>query len=242
MLGNPFPKTFTETCPGSGSARDLVLMAQTSRDNPAIAEQVRKAAAGDRRAWSDLLDAHRARLRRMVSLRMDRRLQGRLDPSDVIQEAYLDATAGLAGYAERAEMPFFLWLRWLTGMKLTTLQRKHLGCQVRDAARELSIERSMMPGASSAALAAQLIGRETSASEVAMREERKARIQKAIDAMDPVDREVLILRHFEELSNAEAAQTLGLQESAASKRYIRALRRLKEGLSAMGGGSEEYRP
>jgi RNA polymerase sigma-70 factor (ECF subfamily) len=217
-------------------------MAHSSRDNPSVAEQVRKAAEGDRQAWADLLDAHRARLRRMVALRLDRRLQGRLDPSDVIQEAYVDATAGLAGYAARAEMPFFLWLRWLTGMKLTTLQRKHLGCQVRDAARELSLERGAMPGASSAALAAQLIGRQTSASEVAMRLERKARIQEAIDAMDPLDREVLILRHFEELTNAETAQTLGLQEPAASKRYIRALRRLKDALSAMSGGSEEYRP
>jgi len=177
----------------------------------------------------------------MVALRLDRRLQGRLDPSDVIQEAYLDATAGLAEYAARVEMPFFLWLRWLTGMRLTTLHRKHLGCQVRDAAREVSLERGAMPGATSAVLAAQLLGRDTRPSVAAIRAERQRRLQEALNAMDPVDREVLVLRHFEELTNAEVARELGLQESAASKRYIRALRKLKEILVALPGGIEEFR-
>ena len=208
--------------------------------NAIEAELIRKAAAGDRQAWDDLLSTHRPRLRRMIALRMNPLLRGRLDPSDVIQEAFLDATAGLAQYAERAEMPLFLWLRWLAGMRLTTLHRKHLGCQVRDAAREISVDRAM-PGASSAALAAQLVGGQTSASEVAMRSERKTRIQEVLEAMDPLDREVLVLRHFEELSNLETAQALGLQEAAASKRYIRALRRLKEELRMMPGGSGEYR-
>ena len=208
--------------------------------NAIEAELIRKAAAGDRQAWDDLLSTQRPRLRRMIALRMNPLLRGRLDPSDVIQEAFLDATAGLAQYAERAEMPLFLWLRWLAGMRLTTLHRKHLGCQVRDAAREISVDRAM-PGASSAALAAQLVGGQTSASEVAMRSERKTRIQEVLEAMDPLDREVLVLRHFEELSNLETAQALGLQEAAASKRYIRALRRLKEELRMMPGGSGEYR-
>lgn len=177
----------------------------------------------------------------MIALRMNQRLRSRLDASDVIQETFLDATAGLAQYAQRAEMPFFLWLRWLAGIKLTTLHRKHLGCQNRDAAREVSVEQAV-PGASSAALAAQLLGRQTSPSEVAMRSERKARIQEVLDEMDPVDREVLVLRHFEELKNSEAAAVLGLQEAAASKRYIRALRRLQDELRAMPGGSGEYRP
>ena len=178
----------------------------------------------------------------MVALRLDRRLRGRLDPSDVIQEAFLDATEGLAAFAARQEMPFFLWLRWLTGLRLTTLHRQHLGFRIRDAGREVSLERSAMPGASSAALATRLLQRDTSASAVAMRLERKARIQVAIDALEPLDREVLILRHFEELTNAEVAHTLVIQESAASKRYVRALRRLKDALSAMPGGSVEFRP
>jgi RNA polymerase sigma-70 factor (ECF subfamily) len=216
-------------------------MDHTELSNDHQNELLRKAVGGDRRAWDELLDHHRPRLRRMVTLRINRRLQARLDPSDVIQEAYLDATTGLAQYAERGDMPFFLWLRWLTGMRLTTLQRKHLGCQVRDAGREVSIDLGI-PGATSAALAARLLGRDTSASGVAMRAERNARIQQVLDAMDPIDREVLVLRHFEELTNAETAQTLNLLESAASKRYIRALRRLKEALSTMPGGSGELWP
>jgi RNA polymerase sigma-70 factor (ECF subfamily) len=176
----------------------------------------------------------------MVALRLDRRLWGRVDPSDVIQEVYLDAAAGFAEYAERAEMSFFVWLRWLAGMKINAMHRRHLGCQARDAGREVSIDRAAMPGATSAALAAQLLGRETSASEVAMRMERKARLEEAIDAMEPLDREVLILRHFEELTNAETAEALNIRETASRKRYFRALKRLKEVLGAMPGGSREF--
>jgi RNA polymerase sigma-70 factor (ECF subfamily) len=189
-----------------------------------------------------LLGSHRSRLRRMVALRLDRRLRGRVDPSDVIQEVYLDAAAGLAQYAERAEMSFFVWLRWLASMKLNAMHRRHLGCQARDAGREVSIDRGAAPPASSAALAARLVGRFTSACEAAIREERKARLQAALDAMDPIDREILALRHFEELTNSEAAEALGLQVSATSKRYLRALRKLKETLSSLPGGTGEFRP
>jgi RNA polymerase sigma-70 factor (ECF subfamily) len=217
-------------------------MTPSHDDDRDEAEQLRRAAEGDQRAWGDLLSAHRARLRRMVALRMDRRLQGRVDPSDVIQEAYIDAAAGLSDFVRRGEMPFFLWLRWLAGMKLNALHRKHLGCHARDAARDVSIDRGALPQATSAALAAHLLGAQTSPSLAAIRLERKARLQDALEAMDPLDREVLVLRHFEELTNAEAAQTLGIQESAASKRYIRALRRLKDILGSMPGGTGAFRP
>jgi RNA polymerase sigma-70 factor (ECF subfamily) len=203
---------------------------------------VRRAASGDRDAFSDLLERHRERLRRMVALRLDHRLRGRVDPSDIIQDAYIDAAAGLSEFARRGEMTFFLWLRWLAGMKIHAAHRKHLGFQVRDAGREVSIERGAMPQASSMALAARLVGRLTSASTVAMRRERKARLQEALEAMDPLDREILVLRHIEELTNGEAAATLGLQESATSKRYTRALRRLKDILRAMPGGSGGFEP
>jgi RNA polymerase sigma-70 factor (ECF subfamily) len=203
---------------------------------------IRRAAAGDQRALADLLAAHRDRLRRLVTLRLDRRVRGRVDPSDIIQDAYVDAAAALTDYSQRGDMSFFLWLRWLTGMKINAAHRIHLGFQVRDAAREVSIDRGAMPQATSAALAAQLVGRLTSASAVAIRRERKARLQEAIDLMDPLDREILVLRHFEELTNGEAAQTLGLQESAASKRFIRALRKLKDILRSMPGGTAEFKP
>ena len=176
----------------------------------------------------------------MVALRLDRRLQGRIDPSDVIQEAYLDAARRLPEYlGEPAPMPLFLWLRYLTAQALQTLHRRHLGAQARDAGREISIDGGRVPQATSAALAAQLLGHDTRASEAAIRAERKLRLEQALNSMDPIDREVLALRHFEQLSNAECARLLTLSESAATKRYIRALRRLKEILTGLPGGESE---
>jgi RNA polymerase sigma-70 factor (ECF subfamily) len=232
----------TNCYPGPPGRPIVVTMATPlDPDDSSELARLRRAAGGDPAAWADLLGPHRARLRRMVALRLDHRLQGRIDPSDVVQEAYAEAARALPVYLERREQPFFLWLRWLIGMRLQLVHRQHLGVQARDAGREVPIERGPWPQATSAALAAQLLGRQTSASDVAIRVERKARLQEALDAMDPLDREVLILRHFEELTNSEAAQTLEIQVSAASKRYIRALHRLKEILAAMPGGTREFR-
>jgi len=203
--------------------------------------RLRRAAAGDQAAWAAILAPYRDRLRRMVALRLDYRLKGRIDPSDVLQEAMLQASQGLPKYLEQAERPFFLWLRWLTGMSLQGIHRRHLGIQARDAGREVQLLDRPLPEASSAALAAQLLGRDTRPSVAAIRAERQRRLQEALNAMDPLDREVLVLRHFEELTNTEVARELGLQESAASKRYIRALRKLKETLVALPGGIEEFR-
>jgi RNA polymerase sigma-70 factor (ECF subfamily) len=197
---------------------------------------LRRAAQGDQAAWGALLVRSRDRLRRMVALRLDRRLQGRVDPSDIIQEAYIDASARLADYARQPDMPFFLWLRFLTGQRLLRVHRQHLGAEMRDAAREVSLYRGALPAATSAALAAQLLGRDTRPSEVAIRAERSIRLQEALNSMDPLDREVLALRHFEQLSNGEAARVLGLQEPAAAKRYVRALKRLRLILDARPGG------
>jgi RNA polymerase sigma-70 factor (ECF subfamily) len=189
---------------------------------------LRQAAQGDAEPWGALLQRLRPRLRRMVALRLDPRLQGRFDASDVLQEAFLEASTRLPEYVRQPTMPFFLWLRFLTGQKLLELHRHHLGTQMRDAGRELSLYRGSLPEASSAALAAQLVGHDTHPSVAAIRAERKIRLQEALNSMDPLDREVLALRHFEQLNNAETAQVLGLQASAASKRYLRALKKLKE--------------
>jgi RNA polymerase sigma-70 factor (ECF subfamily) len=199
---------------------------------------LRQAAQGDTAAWGALLESHRKRLRRMVALRLDRRLQARIDASDVIQEAFLEASARLPEYARQPALPFFLWLRFLTGQKMAELHRHHLGAQMRDAGREISLYRGALPLTSSAELAAQLLGHDTRPSEAAVRAERKVRLQEALNGMDPLDREVLALRHFEQLNNAETAQVLGLGESAASKRYIRALRKLKDVLTILPGGRE----
>jgi RNA polymerase sigma-70 factor (ECF subfamily) len=198
-----------------------------------------RAAAGDQPAWGVLLARYRDRLRRMVALRLDRRLQGRVDASDVIQDAMIDASHRLADYRQNPTMPFFLWLRLLTGQRLLQEHRRHLGAQGRDAGREISLYRGAMPETTTAALAAQLLGRYTSPSHAAVRAERKIRLQEALNSLDPVDREILALRHFEQLTNGEAAQVLELDKSAASKRYARALIRLKDILASMRGGLGE---
>ena len=171
----------------------------------------------------------------MVRLRLDRRVQGRLDPSDVHQEAYLDVAYRAPEYAASPTMPPYLWLRFLTGQRLLQLHRQHLGAQMRDAGQEVSLYRGALPMASSVSLAAQLLGRFTSVSEAAARAELQVRLQTVLNGMDPLDREVLALRHFEELTNTETAEVLGIRKSAASNRSIRALKRLKEILSSMPG-------
>jgi RNA polymerase sigma-70 factor, ECF subfamily len=199
---------------------------------------IERARAGDRGALNTLLARHRDRLRRMVEIRLDTRLQARLDASDVVQEAYVEVAGRLEEYLRDPRLPLFLWLRLVVGERLTRLHRHHLGARMRDAGREVSLYRGALPAASSAALAAQLLGRHTSPTQAAVRAERILRVQEALNALDPVDREVLSLRHFEELTAAEAAQVLGIAESAAAKRYFRALKRLKEVLAAMPGGQE----
>jgi RNA polymerase sigma-70 factor (ECF subfamily) len=190
-------------------------------------ELLRRAGGGDGQALGELFARHRDRLRRMLQFRLDRRLQGRIDPSDVLQETYVEVTRCLPEYLRRSEVPFFLWLRFLAGRKLQALHRHHLRTGARDAGREVALDRGGLPQASSQLLAAQLLGRYTTPSQAAVRAELRLRVQDALNAMKPLDREVLALRHFEQLSNAEAAQVLGISEAAASNRFMRALKRLK---------------
>ena len=194
--------------------------------------------AGDRQALSALLERHRDRLRRMVELRLDWRLQARIDASDIVQDAFLEIASRLDEYLRGPELPLFLWLRLVVGQRLATVHRHHLGTQMRDAGREVSLYRDALPAASSAALAGQLLGRQTSPSQAAVRAERVVRLQEALNTLDPVDREVLALRHFEQLTAAETARVLDISEEAAAKRYIRALKRLKQILARMPGGLE----
>jgi RNA polymerase sigma-70 factor (ECF subfamily) len=210
-------------------------MGTVTGDNSSETDRLlQRAAGGDEESWGSLLTRHEERLRRMVAFRMDQRLQGRIDPLDVIQEAYLEASEHRAEYLRRPAMPFLLWLRGIVGNKLRELHRHHLGTQMRDAGRDVSLFRGTMPEATSAALAAQLLGHATRPSEAAVRAEAKIFLQSALNAMDPIDREVLALRHFEQLTPAEAAQVLGIKEKAAGMRYLRAIKRLKDILAAAG--------
>src|SRR5262249_8753382 len=158
------------------------------------------------------------------------------DASDVIQEAYVEAITRLDEYLREPSYPLFLWLRLLVGERLLKLHRHHLGTQMRDAGLEVSIYRGALPAASSAALAAQLLGKHASPTQAAVRAERLLRVQEALNTLEPMDREILSLRHFEQLTLAETAVSLQIGESAAAKRYIRALKRLKSILASLPGG------
>jgi RNA polymerase sigma-70 factor (ECF subfamily) len=196
------------------------------------------ARSGDERALAVLVERHRDRLERMVGLRIDRRLQGRVDPADVVQEAYLAVCGKFLQYSADPHLPFFLWLRLEVGQKLVDVHRRHLGTRMRDAGQEVSLHRGVLPQVTSLSLAEHLLGKLTTPSHAAMRAELKVRVQEALNSMDPNDREMLILRHFEDLSNAEAAQVLGIKPTAAVNRYVRALKRLKDVFQAMPGGTE----
>ncbi len=187
---------------------------------------------GDGQALLALFARHRERLKHIVRLRLDDRLRRRVDPSDVLQEAFLDIVRRAKDYLAAPTLPPFLWFRWIAGEKLLALHRRHLGARLRNVELEVSIYRGGLPHASSAALAAMLMGRLTSPTRAARRAEVQRKIQEALDAMGPLDREIITLRHFEELSNVEAAKVLGLSKTATSNRYVRALKRLKD---AMGG-------
>jgi RNA polymerase sigma-70 factor (ECF subfamily) len=196
---------------------------------------LRRARAGDAAALGALFAHYRGRLRQMVRLRLDRRLAGRLDASDVLQEAYLDVARRFPEYAAVPAVPFYVWLRALTGQRLIDLHRQHLGAKMRDAGQEVSLYRGALPQASSASLAQQLLAGLTSPTQAAVRAEMQLKLQEALNSMDPMDREVVVLRHFEELNNVETAAVLGIEPAAASKRYLRAVRRLKAILDQVPG-------
>jgi RNA polymerase sigma-70 factor (ECF subfamily) len=200
-----------------------------------VTELLRRAADGEEEPLRELFSRHRDRLKRMVHLRLSRRLAGRVDDSDVIQEALAEAARKLEDYAREPVLPFFLWLRQLTALKLAEVHRRHLGTQLRDADREVTLHRGGLPLADSVSLAAQLLGTLTTPSQAAIKAETRLLVQEALNSMDPIDREVLALKHFEQLSTAEIAEVLGLSKAGAGSRYLRAIKRLREILSLIPG-------
>jgi RNA polymerase sigma-70 factor, ECF subfamily len=188
---------------------------------------------GDSSALGGLFSHYRERLRRMIEVRLDQRLGGRISASDVLQETFLDATKRVPHFLRKPDLPFYVWLRMVTGQRLAEVHRQHLGAQMRSMGHEVSIDRPFLACASSPCLAANLVGQLTSPSHAARRNELLKQVEGALERLDAGDREVLALRHFEELSNNEVAEILGIQKAAASKRYVRALQRLKETLAAI---------
>lgn len=198
---------------------------------------VSKAKAGDEIALAELFDRFKARLRRVVEVRMDHRLKGKVDPSDVLQEAFLDLANKLPAYTQRdVGMSMFVWMRLVASEKLIQIHRKHFDVQKRNAGREVSID-AAIPDHSSICLAGHLLGRFSSAGNKLIRQEMKQVLMATLDAMDDIDREIILMRGFEELSNVEAAESLGLSQNGASNRYVRAMTRLKKELELIPGFS-----
>jgi RNA polymerase sigma-70 factor (ECF subfamily) len=182
------------------------------------------------------LSQHTERLRRAVMCRLDARIHRRIDPSDVVQEVFLEACEHRRDFEAQSELPLFSWLRGIAANKLLEVHRRHLGTQMRDARREQYFDRAPPAYGTSLTTADELVGYGTQASDAAIRGEVQAQVREALHQMNALDREVLALKHFEQLTSGEAARVLRIQERAAAKRYLRALVRLKDVLGGMPGG------
>ena len=187
-----------------------------------------KMRGGSEEALAEVFSHYRERLRRIIQFRIDYRIASRVSDSDVLQEAYIAAAKRLDHFSKESQMPAFLWLRLVIGQQLIDLHRQHLQAEMRDVRKEVSLQQNAPSPHTSMAIAAQLAGPMTAISEVIARNERIERLEGTLNQMDPIDREVIALRHFEELSNVETAKVLGIEQPAASKRYIRAMARLGE--------------
>jgi len=213
-------------------------MTQTAGEPEELLHRLKR---GDREALAALFSQHRDRLARAIRFRLDRRLQPRLDIEDILQEVYLNSAQRLEHFDGASAQSFFIWLRLVAGQTLIDLHRRHLGAQARDAGREVRVQGFQYPQSTSTSLALELAANRTSPSQAAIRGEMSEQMEEAIESMDAIDREILALRHFEELTNSEVAEVLGIEQKAASIRYIRALGRLKQILVRMPDFSLEDR-
>ncbi len=196
-------------------------------DSAETQQLLKQALEGDRRAVDDLLERHREALVRLVALRLDRAIARRVDASDIVQDVLVEANRRLDDYLQNRKMPFHLWLRQIAQDRMIDAHRRHRGAARRSIDREQSLTRPELSDRSAMDLAAMLHDRELTPAAAATRRELQERFRAAIDQLDEPDREVILLRHFEELSNQEVAQTLELSEPAAGMRYLRAIRRLR---------------
>jgi len=179
-------------------------------------------------ALAELYQLVQERLRRVIDFRLDHRLTGRVSNSDVLQETYVRAAQRIDSYLQKSDMPFFVWLRLEANQRLQEIHRFHFGADKRDIRREVKPNARQGQGNTSVQLAAHIAAQMTSASGVFQKAQQIEALEKTLSEMNDTDREVIALRHFEELSNIETAKVLGIAPEAASKRYIRALKRLKE--------------
>jgi len=217
--GDSLPSSARESSPALDSAA-------MSSNNDTDSAKIRMT----KQLLTDQFTLHRERLWRTVQVRMDPRLYGRVDPDDVLQEAYIDAMKRVGHFAEELSYSPFVWLRLIVGQTLINVHRRHIGAQKRDASKERPANQALrhQVNATSKLIAAQFAGNQTSPSQAAIRHEAVEELTEALDTLAEIDREILTLRHFEDLSNKEVAELLGIEQKAASIRYVRAVQRLKK--------------
>ncbi len=209
--------------------------AAMNTEHETTSSRIERVRAGDTQALVAAFDEYRPRLARITFFRLDQRLAGRLDPDDVLQEAYISAAQRCAHVEGDTESALFIWLRLIVIQTLAEMHRRHLGAQKRDAGREIALHQRLPCESTCLSMTRHLVASVTSPSLAMRRSEFTEQLHRALDQMDPVDREVLAMRHFEELTNQEIAEALGIQQKAASIRYVRALRRLKAILDEVSG-------
>ena len=204
-------------------------------NSPETQELLDRAKQGEAGAVERLLEVHREPLRRMVGLRLDPALAGRVDASDVVQDVMLEVSQRLADYLRNPLMPFHLWMRHIARDHMIDAHRRHRQAQRRSLDREQPILPAALADQSSLELAGQFLDRELTPATAAVRHELQRRMQQAVAELEEDDREIILMRHYEQLSNQEVAAALGLTEAAASMRHLRAVRRLRAALQ----GEEE---
>lgn len=199
-----------------------------SQDTQHLLNQARD---GDAEAVNHLLDRHRDAVRRMIDLRMDRVLQRRVDASDIVQDVLVEANRRLAEYLKNPVMPFHLWLRQMAKDRLIDAHRRHRVAARRSMDREQPLAAAVSDERSTIDLAAELSDHQLTPAAMATWRELQRRFEAACEQLEPQDQEIVLMRHFERLSNSEVAQALGLTPQAASMRHLRAMRRLREHLN-----------
>ncbi len=190
-------------------------------------------------AFAKLFHQYFPRLEKAVKFRMDPRIRQRMDPSDVVQEAYIECARRIEKYLEEPPAPLFLWVRYLVLQRLLQIHRKHLQGKAQDARRDEPMFKGGYPCASSEFIARELVASQTSPSQAFVRKEAQQMVRDALEEMSDNDREILVLRHFEHLSSKDAAFVLNIEHSAARKRYLRALKRLREVFDKIDNDSEQ---
>ena len=185
---------------------------------------------GDRQALNVLIDRHRAAVRRLVNMRMDRAIAQRVDASDIVQDVMFEASRRLEQYIQNPAMPFHVWLRQLAKDRIIDMHRRHRVARKRSVDREQPVVSIGDDDASAADLAQLLYDAELTPAAASVRREIEQRFVEAVNLLDDADREIIMMRHFEHLTSADAAQALKLTSAAVGMRYLRAMRKLRDSL------------